>query len=88
MGYLGAPLAITLSNIIVLVILLAAACRSPAAKFFPGCWDFLEWAGCMEVLTIALPSLGMLSIEWWTFESLILMAGKLPDPSTAVSAII
>lgn len=44
-------------------------------------------SGWGQYLGLALPSCGMVCLEWWIFEAVILLAGRLPDPEVSVSVM-
>ncbi|XP_051122248.1 protein DETOXIFICATION 12-like [Andrographis paniculata] len=43
--------------------------------------------GMKEFFCLAIPSAGMICLEWWSFELLILLAGLLPNPQLETSVL-
>ncbi|PSS30603.1 Protein DETOXIFICATION like [Actinidia chinensis var. chinensis] len=87
LGTKGAALAISLSywvNVILLGIYLkySSACEKTRASFSK---DIFLRIG--EFFRFALPSAGMVCLEWWSFELVILLSGILPNPELESSVL-
>ncbi|GFY86758.1 MATE efflux family protein [Actinidia rufa] len=87
LGTKGAALAISLSywvNVILLGIYLkySSACEKTRASFSK---DVFLSIG--EFFRFALPSAGMVCLEWWSFELVILLSGILPNPQLESSVL-
>ncbi|XAR71387.1 hypothetical protein NMG60_11028616 [Bertholletia excelsa] len=87
LGTKGASLAISFSywvNVILLGIYLkySPACEKTRASFSK---DVFLSIG--EFIHLALPSAGMVCLEWWSFELVILLAGTLPNPQLESSVL-
>ncbi|CAN1229986.1 Protein DETOXIFICATION 14 [Linum perenne] len=69
------------------VILLAVYMFSPACEKtrVPLSMELVKGMG--EYFRYAIPSAGMICLEWWSFELLILMSGLLPNPELETSVL-
>eukprot|EP00884_Botryococcus_braunii_P010471 jgi/Botrbrau1/19425/Bobra.0338s0051.1 len=52
-----------------------------------GGWSWDSVTGWGPLLKLALPSIGVVCLEWWLYEGLVLVAGWMPEPSVAVSVM-
>ncbi|DBA93746.1 hypothetical protein WJX82_004690 [Trebouxia sp. C0006] len=50
-------------------------------------WDLQCLRGWWPYVKIAVPSLAMICVEWWCFEAIILLAGRLPHPEVAIDTV-
>lgn len=50
-------------------------------------WNAQCLKGWWPYLKIAVPSLAMICVEWWCFEAIILLAGRLPQPEVAIDVV-
>ncbi|KAL9257101.1 DETOXIFICATION 12-like protein [Drosera capensis] len=84
---LGAAVAMDISmwlNAIVLTLYMrfSSACAKtrspPSMEVFQGIGEFFRFA---------VPSAGMICLEWWSFELLILLSGLLPNPELETSVL-
>ncbi|KAI8534485.1 hypothetical protein RHMOL_Rhmol10G0093500 [Rhododendron molle] len=87
LGTKGAALAISLSywvDVIALGVYLkySPACEKSRAPFSR---DVFQSIG--EFFRFALPSAGMVCLEWWSFELLVLLSGLLPNPELESSVL-
>lgn len=90
-GFLGAAYASNATAAAGVVLLTGYAWwlereRAPEEKRWSG-WsrEAVNSKGVYEFLALALPSLAMITIEWWSFEMVILLSGALPGASGGVT---
>lgn len=50
-------------------------------------WNLQCLRGWWSYVKIAVPSLAMICAEWWCFEAIILLAGRLPQPEVAIDIV-
>ncbi|KAI3755771.1 hypothetical protein L1987_55577 [Smallanthus sonchifolius] len=87
LGFIGAPLAVSISLWISVVILAGYVLFS---ERFKETWQGFSMESCNHVfvsLKLSLPSAAMVCLEYWAFELLVLLAGVLPDPEITTSLI-
>lgn len=90
LGFDGLPIALTLSYWLCLLMLIAyIALRSPHHS---GTWAGVTlhgaFGGWCQYLRLGFPSLLMLSLEWWSFEILALIAGLISVQALAAHSIV
>ena len=90
LGYVGAGLATSWSNGVVLCLNVLYASRfkkdEPGRETWPGFSVSAATTEWRPFLRLALPGILMMS-EWWASEANILLAGLLPDPEYNVAAV-
>ena len=90
LGYVGAGLATSWSNGVVLCLNVLCASRfkkdEPGRETWPGFSVSAATTEWRPFLRLALPGILMMS-EWWASEANILLAGLLPDPEYNVAAV-
>ena len=90
LGYVGAGLASSWSNGVVLCLNVLYASRfkrdEPGRETWPGFSVRAATTEWRPFLRLALPGILMMS-EWWASEANILLAGLLPDPEYNVAAV-
>ncbi|XP_059451240.1 protein DETOXIFICATION 14-like [Corylus avellana] len=87
LGSVGAALAISFSywlNVLLLGLYMkfSSACEKTRALFSKDVFFSMR-----EFFRFAVPSAGMVCLEWWSFEGLILLSGLLPNPKTETSVL-
>ncbi|XP_041006616.1 protein DETOXIFICATION 14-like isoform X2 [Juglans microcarpa x Juglans regia] len=87
LGSIGAALAICLSswfNVLLLGLYMkySSACEKTRAEFSKD-----VFLGMREFFRFAIPSAGMVCLEWWSYEVLILLSGLLPNPKMETSVL-
>ncbi|KAL3698195.1 hypothetical protein R1sor_012271 [Riccia sorocarpa] len=88
-GFVGAAMANSTSNMLTL-ILLVLFLKFERSGILERCWPGFSTAAFANVgafLGLALPACAMTSLEWWVWEIIQIMAGWLPHPEIAVSAM-
>mmetsp|Transcript_31336 Transcript_31336/g.78523 ORF Transcript_31336/g.78523 Transcript_31336/m.78523 type:complete len:608 (+) Transcript_31336:97-1920(+) len=92
LGYLGAAHAVTSGytlNLLCFAATFAAVnwrAQGTTEYMWPGWrWEMLKGFGV--ILKIAFPTTMMICLDWWTWESLILLSGLLPDPDVSVAVM-
>ncbi len=89
-GYVGAALATSWSNGVVLCLNVLYAVRfkvdEPGRETWPGFSARAATTEWKPFLALALPGILMMA-EWWASEANILLAGLLPDPEYNVAAV-
>ncbi|KAM1874021.1 hypothetical protein ACFX13_007792 [Malus domestica] len=87
LGYVGAPLAASIS---IWISMLMLATYVLCAKKFEVTWEGFSLESFHYVLTnlkLALPSAAMVCLEYWAFEILVFMAGVMPNAEQNTSLI-
>ncbi|KAK1431007.1 hypothetical protein QVD17_14197 [Tagetes erecta] len=87
LGFVGAPLAVSISLWISVVMLAGYVLFS---KEFEDTWQGFSMESFNHVfvcLKLALPSAAMVCLEYWAFELLVLLAGVLPNSEITTSLI-
>ncbi|KAL2612858.1 hypothetical protein R1flu_024550 [Riccia fluitans] len=89
LGLLGAAMANSTSNVLTL-LLLVLFLKFERSGILDRCW--LGWSLAAFVnlgsfLSLTLATCAMTSFEWWAWEAMQIMAGWLPHPEIAVSAM-
>lgn len=87
LGFLGAPLATSISVCMSLIMLLIYAKFSQKCNYT---WEGLSvesFKFLLPNLKIALPSAIMVCLEYWSFEILVLLAGLMPNSESSTSLI-
>ncbi|KAM1655490.1 hypothetical protein ACFX2K_007750 [Malus domestica] len=87
LGYVGAPLAASIS---IWISMLMLASYVLCAKKFEVTWEGFSLESFHYVLTnlkLALPSAAMVCLEYWAFEILVFMAGVMPNAEQNTSLI-
>ena len=89
LGFVGAPLALTISNVLSGGLLVALAPRWFVSAALPkwslaAAFDFTGWG---ELLRLSLPGALMLWAEWWGWEVNLLFAGLLCTKDEAISGV-
>jgi MATE family multidrug resistance protein len=88
MGSSGAALALSAANALSLALLLAyIRLRALHAGTWGG-WSRDALRGAPEYLRIALPSCGMICLEWWCFEIMTLASGRLGTAAVAAQSVM
>jgi len=88
LGVLGAAVTMVISNTASAVILaLYAWCLGLHKQTWYG-WTWECTRGCWEYLQVALPGLGMLCLEWWSFEIITLFAGRFGTSAVAAQTVL
>lgn len=87
-GYKGAALAVSVGAATSVALMMAYLLLSGRLPVF---WrgferEAVSLAGMRRFWALALPSVGSLITEWWSFEVLAIYAGSLPDSDTALAA--
>ncbi|KAF5457067.1 hypothetical protein F2P56_021201 [Juglans regia] len=87
LGSIGAALAICLSswfNVLLLGFYMkySSACEKTRAELSKD-----VFLGMREFFRFAIPSAGMVCLEWWSYEVLILLSGLLPNPKMETSVL-
>lgn len=88
MGFEGVALSRSLGNIVLPLLLIPYFYVHPhhLQQWWRG-WDLKEAAAHVGLfLRLGVPGMLMMTMEWWAFELLTLMAGVLPNAVVAVSA--
>ncbi|KAL3508691.1 hypothetical protein ACH5RR_028092 [Cinchona calisaya] len=87
LAFSGAPLAASISfwiSVIMLVIYVLSTNK------FRHTWDGFStesFSYILQTLKLALPCAGMVCLEYWAFELLVLLAGLMPNPEITTSLI-
>ncbi|CAN6445893.1 unnamed protein product [Victoria cruziana] len=86
-GHVGAAIAVSLSywvNVAALALYIksADACKKTYTPF-----SMEAFSGICNFLRLAVPSAVMVCLEYWSFESLILLSGLLPNPELEASML-
>lgn len=89
MGLLGAALAWDLTQGASLVMM-ASYCvhhtrRQAPSKCTWGGWTMEAFEGWGQYITMAVPSMVMICLDWWTFEVIVMLSGLLPNPDVTMS---
>jgi len=91
-GYLGAAHAVTTGYACNLLCFAATfvgvnwRAKGTGEEMWPGWrWDMLRGFGV--ILKIAFPTTMMICLDWWTWETMILLSGLLPDPDVSVAVM-
>ncbi|EFJ25909.1 hypothetical protein SELMODRAFT_148678 [Selaginella moellendorffii] len=85
MGIKGAALSASLASWINVSVLSTVVACTPACR---RCWGGLSmemFRDLKQFMALAIPSLLMLCLEWWSLEALVLLSGLLPDPQLETS---
>ncbi|KAF4323448.1 hypothetical protein BBO99_00001324 [Phytophthora kernoviae] len=88
MGFEGIALSRSLGNMVLPLLLIPYFCHHPhhLTQWWSG-WHLQQAAGQVGLfLRLGVPGMLMMTMEWWAFELLTLMAGVLPNAVVAVSA--
>ncbi|KAL3680231.1 hypothetical protein R1sor_023187 [Riccia sorocarpa] len=88
-GFVGAAIANSTSNVLTLILLvlfLKFERSGILERCWPG-WSTAAFSNLGPFLALALPACAMTSFEWWVWELVQIMAGWLPHPEIAVSAM-
>ncbi|KAI0343818.1 MATE efflux family protein [Trametopsis cervina] len=93
LGFLGAPVAISLTYWLAFVLLIGATYLSPTHaknKTWGGVHPLvvLDFRSCVTFLKLAIPGVFMVGTEWAAFEIVALAAGRLGALSLAAQSII
>ncbi|KAJ3127755.1 hypothetical protein HK098_005872 [Nowakowskiella sp. JEL0407] len=89
-GYIGAPIAISLSYILMMLMGILYIAFIDGYEVWGG-WDWkeaLDWYKLMEFLSLGIPGVMMVSSEWWAFEICALCAGWIGEVSLAAQTIV
>ncbi|PKA47958.1 MATE efflux family protein 5 [Apostasia shenzhenica] len=86
LGVPGVALAAVLTNLNMAVFLLAYLRFSRACALTWRGWSRAALAQISPVLRLAIPSCFGVCLEWWWYEIMTVLAGYLPNPTTAVAA--
>ncbi|XP_042470881.1 protein DETOXIFICATION 54-like isoform X1 [Zingiber officinale] len=87
LGVPGVALAAVITNLNMAVFLLVYLRASCACELTWRGWSpRAALCGLTPVLRLALPSCLGVCLEWWWYEIMTVLAGYLPDPTTAVAA--
>ncbi|XP_047953788.1 protein DETOXIFICATION 18-like [Salvia hispanica] len=87
LGYSGAPVAASISLWVSALMLASYVVR---AKKFKNTWNGFTWESLRHIwptLKLAVPSAGMVCLEYWAFEILVLLAGLMPNSEVSTSLI-
>ncbi|XP_052196302.1 protein DETOXIFICATION 14-like isoform X2 [Diospyros lotus] len=87
LGTKGAALAISLSYWVNVILLGTYLKYSPACENTRPSFSKDVFLSIGEFFRFALPSAGMICLEWWSFELLILLSGLLPNPELESSVL-
>ncbi|KAF6160228.1 hypothetical protein GIB67_018997 [Kingdonia uniflora] len=85
-GLQGVAVAVWLTDLII-VILLALYVVLFRTKWREGGWCDQELRDWTRLLRLSCPCCLTTCLEWWCYEILVLLTGRLPDPKRAVSVI-
>lgn len=78
LGFIGAPIAVTITNICTCVALAVLAPTLCPQGTWPRAWDIrVACSGWAELLALSVPGTLMLCAEWWGNEMNVFLAGKL-----------
>jgi multidrug resistance protein, MATE family len=88
MGASGGALALGAADTLTLALLLAYIRWRGLHTDTWGGWSFDALRGTPEFLRIALPSCGMICLEWWCFEVVTLASGRLGTTAVAAQAVM
>ncbi|GLE07060.1 hypothetical protein PINS_up016929 [Pythium insidiosum] len=86
-GYDGAAIARTISNVVLPASLIPFFMWNPdiARQWWPG-WKLSEAIRHLKTfLTLGIPGMFMMLLEWWAFEIMAVFVGWLPDSVVAIS---
>jgi len=88
LGARGAAYALVFVNFLNLSLLLlyVRLCRLHASTWFG--WTSEALRGAREYLRVALPSCGMMCLEWWCFEGVTLISGRLGTTVVAAQSVM
>ncbi|KAI8534494.1 hypothetical protein RHMOL_Rhmol10G0094500 [Rhododendron molle] len=87
LGTKGAALAISLSYWVDVIALGVYLKYSPACEKSRAPFSRDVFLSIGEFFHFALPSAGMVCLEWWSFELLVLLSGLLPNPELESSVL-
>ncbi|KZT40355.1 MATE efflux family protein [Sistotremastrum suecicum HHB10207 ss-3] len=94
LGFLGSPLAISITYWISFFALAFCSAFSPQHKA-NGTWGgllpigtLLAWRPCWEFVKLAIPGIIMVGTEWWAFEIVAIAAGRLGSLPLAAQSVI
>ncbi|EFJ31772.1 hypothetical protein SELMODRAFT_168555 [Selaginella moellendorffii] len=85
MGNAGAALATSVSNWINVFFLAGVALLTPQCRKCLPELSMEVFEHVFDFLKLAVPSTLMFCLEWWSFESLVLLSGVLPNPKLETS---
>ena len=90
LGFLGAALSRTVTNVCMALMVLAYTAYEPAAHSWWRPFSRESFRGMRSFVGLALTTMILLALEMWAFEIITFMAGRLADAETAlgVQAII
>ncbi|RZS27739.1 hypothetical protein BHM03_00061261 [Ensete ventricosum] len=86
LGVPGVALAAVVTNLNMALFLLGYLRVSRACELTWRGWSRASLRGLSPVLRLALPSCIGVCLEWWWYEIMTVLAGYLPDPTSAVAA--
>ncbi|KAL8266525.1 hypothetical protein R6Q59_003869 [Mikania micrantha] len=89
-GFSGVSMAIWVTDLIVVVLLavyVAVLEFKKGGKWKEGGWCEQEFKDWVRMLKLCGPCCLMLCLEWWCYEILVMLTGKLPNAKQAVSII-
>lgn len=86
MGYRGVAVALAVAYYSMLLVLLFFVLRLGLHRQTWGGWSRESFRAWKPYLSLALPGLVMLSMEWVAFEVMTLLSGLLPDPEVSLAA--
>lgn len=87
MGFIGAPITVTVCDAVQAVAITILAFRDPDFRL---CWKGLTreaWRDWGPFLKLSLPSLALLAIEWWTWDLQSFLAGLISPRALAAQAV-
>lgn len=87
LGFDGAAIARTIANILLPLALIPCFCskNSELEAWWPG-WNLRRaWKAMPKFLTLGVPGLLMVMLEWWAFEVMQIAVGWLPNGVVAIS---
>ncbi|XP_028792994.1 protein DETOXIFICATION 18 [Neltuma alba] len=87
LGFKGAPIAVSITFWVAILLLALYVTKSRKFKDTWKGFSFQSFSYVLTVLKLALPSAGMVCLEYWVFEILVFLAGLLPDPEITTSLI-
>ncbi|XP_062109985.1 protein DETOXIFICATION 12-like [Humulus lupulus] len=87
MGNVGGALAISISYWLNVIILGFYVKFSPSCEKTRAPISMEIFHGIKDFFRLAIPSAIMICLEWWSFETIILMSGILPNPQLETSVL-
>jgi MATE family multidrug resistance protein len=89
-GYVGAPIASSITNILIAAFLVVYISKSQARKYWGG-WKIehaFDRKELKKFIKLGIPGMIMLCAEWWAFEVVSLAAGLLGETFLAAQAVM